>query len=1611
MRKIIIIYAWILTMTTYICAQTAVSIQQQAGTSYSKDDHHSLFLDQKYYSGFRKAEFVVEPEIFIHHTAERAFIGPGSFLFDNGDILMAAPWGRPPTNFEQLAAKFPVPMFYRSKDGGRTWNEEGRMKMAWNLPGMISDGGISFLRLKDGRLAFLAHRHVQDLKGGGLPIISFSEDDGKNWTPAKLVGEPEGIWYVMNDRLIQLSNGRLIVPVSHMTQGLGKSEGDHNLGLCFFSDDGGKTWEKSQKPADLNDGRGMAEPCVAETGNNQLVMLARTGSGSVFCSRSNDGGDTWSSPSPTTLVSACSSLTLKTLPDGRLIVFYNHAKPIKQGAFFPRTPLVYAVSEDKGMTWGEPVIIDDSGMDKKDRQNIYPTISFTKEGMLVIWSNHGADPGGSFAGQYDANIGGGKRAIIAMPAKTFPKNTSKSSLKSAQLSELAMPAEEHGKSYDIVVFGGTSGGVVSAVQAARMGKSVIIVEPGNHLGGMMASGLSWSDVGSAERAKLFGGLAREVFERIGKYYGQDPKTVYDVTVPMDAERAKSGVDFNRPPSLAFEPKVAEQVFMEMAREAGVVIRYGAHLKSVQKQGARLTQLTLEDGTFLKAQMFVDATYEGDLMAASGVSYTLGRESNDQYSETGNGVRGPSHGPASGRFIAPIDPYVKAGDPNSGLLPLISREKLAPLGSADKHIQSYNYRLCLTDDPALRVPLDPPSDFNPAHWELLGRYIVSLTNMGQKITLSSFCKYDPLPNRKFDFNNRWPISTDLLGGADGWPEGSKAERATIAKTHEDYLRGLFHFLRTDSRVPKNVREEASRFGLPRDEFPDNGHWPHQIYVREARRMVSDLVMNEHHIRNEFVAPNPVALATYPMDIHAVRRLFHDGKLFNEGFGEGFGKPAPIGYGAIVPKSSECENLFVTFALSSSHAAFGSIRMEPVFMVTSQSAATAASLAIDERVSVQQVNQLKLHTRLLADGTILENSMSQTTFPVASDLSNKGISDETLSHVIVPASEQWMRNGEASIIERRDGSLLLIYGAHQKNGDWDQGVIRQIHSTDGGKTWSAPKTVFFDEKRSLFQVSLVRLANGELGMTHTSLANGRDAFKVFRRSTDEGNSWSEPIKISSNLHPYTTGPWDKLYVLASGRVIALLHCNLKPDAIKQGGPLGSYAVYSDDNGHSWQQALASNVLYVSDNPTNKHEWGFWEPSLVEIMPGKLLMMARTATGWIWESRSKDNGNTWSKPKKTNIPNPLAPPVLTRIPGTDTLMLIHNPDVNLPESWHGGQRSVLAFRISTDGGRNWSSATDLFQSSDEQDWVDYPAVRWINRQLHLAWRQWRQDKYGGRSIYYHVLSSESTGRILKVVKNEDASSTNKSKVLRIMPLGDSVTRGTYLTKKEGQATGLPNPDGGGYRKPLQDKLRAAGIVFDFVGDLNYNAFGKDGIIDPGFDPDHHGLAGFGNYSILRGGVVPTPKDVLAEKKLEQIIVPGLVEVLKKHNPDIILLMSGANGFDATGRDELIRTIGENSQAHLLVATILPQKIPRNGWEQVDNYNASLQAVVDALQKAGKHITLIDMNKAISVENLMPDGVHPDKFAMGNMAEVWFESVIQELNTFKSLRPKNYKIKKTGL
>ncbi|MDB6093804.1 MAG: hypothetical protein JWM32_1366 [Verrucomicrobia bacterium] len=367
---------------------------------------------------YARAEFVVPPAVVVPHVPDRVFIGPSLVPVAGGDILMLAPWGSAPAMFEELRGVYPLPHFYRSSDHGRTWRETERIPLEWKINGTINNGGFSFLRLRDGRVALVGHRYVPDNKGGGLPIISFSSDEGASWTPARIVGRevtPDDGWYIMNDRLIQLRSGRLLIPVCHAVKGSGP-EGDLGESGCFYSDDAGATWMLSQLVLPKGALRGMAEPCVAEVGD-KVLMLARSGTGYLVDAWSSDAGATWSAPRNTALLSPCTSLTLKTLPDGRLIVFYNHVKEDSRGSLFPRCPLTYAVSTD-GKTWSAPVIVDDEGWDPvlPARENIYPSICFLDEGMLVMWSSHFSNSGRERRTPAQNLIGGGKRAILKYPS-------------------------------------------------------------------------------------------------------------------------------------------------------------------------------------------------------------------------------------------------------------------------------------------------------------------------------------------------------------------------------------------------------------------------------------------------------------------------------------------------------------------------------------------------------------------------------------------------------------------------------------------------------------------------------------------------------------------------------------------------------------------------------------------------------------------------------------------------------------------------------------------------------------------------------------------------------------------------------------------------------------------------------------------------------------------------------------------------------------------------------------------------------------------------------------------------------------------------------------------
>ena len=514
--------------------------------------------------------------------------------------------------------------------------------------------------------------------------------------------------------------------------------------------------------------------------------------------------------------------------------------------------------------------------------------------------------------------------------------------------------------YDVVVYGGTSGGVVAAVQAAAEGKSVVLIESGSHLGGLTSGGLGATDIGNKG---AIGGRSRDFYRRVANHYRKDESWVYEGKEDYNSKR---GYDAEEELMWTFEPHVAERIMNTLVTEANVPVVLGERLDlsgGVGKEGTRIISLRCESGRVFSGGMFIDATYEGDLLALAGVSYTVGRESNSAYGETLNGVQTANS--VYHTFDKPVSPYIIANDPNSGLLPGIDPTGPGEEGAGDNRVQAYCFRMCLTDAPENQVPFAKPAGYDSLVFEPLFRYFEA----GYDDRLPWLPTL--MPNRKTDTNNRQGFSTDYIGENYTFPEADYATRDKIIAAHLEYQKGLMWSLSYHPRVPEDVREQISRWALAADEFTGNDNWPHQLYVREARRMVSGYVMTQHNCQGGEVAEDPVGLAAYTMDSHPVQRYVDDdGLLKNEGDVQvgGFG-PYPISYRSIVPQKSECTNLLVPVCLSATHIAFGSIRMEPVFMVLGQSAATAACQALDKGVAVQDIDYGQLREKLLADGQYL------------------------------------------------------------------------------------------------------------------------------------------------------------------------------------------------------------------------------------------------------------------------------------------------------------------------------------------------------------------------------------------------------------------------------------------------------------------------------------------------------------------------------------------------------------------------------------------------------------------------------------------------------------------
>lgn len=514
----------------------------------------------------------------------------------------------------------------------------------------------------------------------------------------------------------------------------------------------------------------------------------------------------------------------------------------------------------------------------------------------------------------------------------------------------ALEAEAEKYSYDLVVYGGTASGTISAIAAAGEGTRVALLEPGRHIGGMVSGGLGATDTGNE---KVIGGLAREFFVRIGKHYGQN--IAYD-----------------------FEPHIAEKVLRDWLREAGVEVFFEHRIDSVEKTGKRIRSLKTESGAVFSAPVFIDASYEGDLLARAGISYTWGREGRDEYDEY---LAGKLEYSAGHQFTVLVDPYDEQGN----LLPLVYAGDTGCPGKGDKKIQAYNFRLCLTDRKDNQVPFPRPPDYDPKRFELLRRYLAAMDKYVGLELGEHLISINPLPNGKADINNRGAISTDYLAANWDYPEADHQRRREIWQDHKNYTQGFFYFLATDPQVPKHVQDELNKWGLCKDEFVDTDHWPHQLYVREARRMKGAYFMTQNDLQVHFTKDDSIGMGSYAMDSHHVQRIPSPvGAVLNEGYTKGTrGKPGTGGpatpqsrtgpyeipYHALTPKAEECENLLVTVCVSATHIAYASIRMEPQYMIMGHSAGLAAAMAIKGQKPVHQINVAELQKRLREQNQIL------------------------------------------------------------------------------------------------------------------------------------------------------------------------------------------------------------------------------------------------------------------------------------------------------------------------------------------------------------------------------------------------------------------------------------------------------------------------------------------------------------------------------------------------------------------------------------------------------------------------------------------------------------------
>ncbi len=631
--------------------------------------------------------------------------------------------------------------------------------------------------------------------------------------------------------------------------------------------------------------------------------------------------------------------------------------------------------------------------------------------------------------------------------------------------------------YDLVVYGGTSAGVISAVQAKRMGKTVVVVGPDKHLGGLSAGGLGFTDTGNKA---VIGGLAREFYHRVWKHYDTDAAWKWQKKSEYGGKgQGTPAIDGAERTQWIFEPHVAEQVFEDFVKDDQIPVHRNEWLdreKGVKLVDGRIVSITMLSGKTYSGKMFIDATYEGDLLAAAKCDYHVGREAQSVYDEKWNGIQVGvlHHRHHFGAVKTPISPFVIPGDKTSGVLPRVSTAPVGEYGAGDKRVQAYCYRTCMTKHDPNRVPFPQPEGYDAKQYELLLRVFEA----GWREAID---KFDPIPNHKTDTNNHGPFSFDNIGMNYDYPEATYARRQEILKEHTTYQQGLLYFSANDPRVPEDVRNVISKWGLAKDEFVDNGNWPHQIYVREARRLIGSFVMTENELLQKQPTPDSVGMGSYTIDSHNIQRyITPDGFVQNEGdIGVGTKGPYEIAYGSLVPKPGQCGNLLVPVCVSSSHIAFGSIRMEPVFMILGQSAATAAVMAIDAKQSVQEVPYAKLREQLLKDGQILKYASPPGA--ISEDDSHKSVLPKDLPGVVIDDESatltgDWTRsnsngkfvaNGYQHDGNTHDGQFKARFETKlPKPGTYE---VRLSYSPNGNRATNVPVKIIFSKGTATVRIN--------------------------------------------------------------------------------------------------------------------------------------------------------------------------------------------------------------------------------------------------------------------------------------------------------------------------------------------------------------------------------------------------------------------------------------------------------------------------------------------------------------------------------------------------------------